>query len=215
MNIHPENNRKETRTIRIIADSSAKPIIARKERTQKLLARTDEWEEHVVAHLSDSAQRRVVDEAARLDSLHVDTVIRAVISADISSAGIGSGIGSGISPVVDILLRQIRIKQAGYRCQDTHKDLFDPSRFVDARYILELLQAANNTCFYCREPVLLFYEYRRDPKQWTLERIDNAFGHNRGNVEIACLSCNVRRRTMYHERYIATKQCVLRKLDHA
>jgi hypothetical protein len=25
-------------------------------------------------------------------------------------------------------------------------------------------------------------------------------------VEIACLNCNLRRRTMYHERYVFTKQ---------
>ena len=43
-------------------------------------------------------------------------------------------------------------------------------------------------------------------KQWTLERIDNGMGHNKDNVEIACLLCNLRRRTMYHERYVFTKQ---------
>ena len=29
---------------------------------------------------------------------------------------------------------------------------------------------------------------------------------NIGNIEISCLSCNLRRRTMHHERYILTKQ---------
>ena len=52
----------------------------------------------------------------------------------------------------------------------------------------------------------MIYEEVRDPKQWTLERIDNTRGHNSDNVEIACLTCNLRRRTMYHERYILTKQ---------
>jgi hypothetical protein len=42
--------------------------------------------------------------------------------------------------------------------------------------------------------------------QWTLERIDNDLGHNKNNVEIACLNCNLRRRTMYHERYLFTKE---------
>jgi hypothetical protein len=61
-------------------------------------------------------------------------------------------------------------------------------------------------CYYCKESVVLLYEYVRDPKQWTLERIDNSRGHNKDNVEIACLQCNLRRRCMYHERYLFTKQ---------
>jgi len=36
---------------------------------------------------------------------------------------------------------------------------------------------------------------------------------NRDNVVIACLECNMRRRTMYHERYLATKQLRVNKLE--
>ena len=61
-------------------------------------------------------------------------------------------------------------------------------------------------CFYCKDCVALLYENVREPRQWTLERIDNSIGHNIGNIEISCLSCNLRRRTMHHERYILTKQ---------
>jgi len=32
-------------------------------------------------------------------------------------------------------------------------------------------------------------------------------------VVIACLECNMRRRTMYYERYVATKQLKVNKLD--
>ena len=38
--------------------------------------------------------------------------------------------------------------------------------------------------------------------EWTIERIDNSIGHNKGNVEISCLNCNLRRRTMHYERYL-------------
>ena len=54
--------------------------------------------------------------------------------------------------------------------------------------------------------VEILYEKVREPKQWTLDRIDNRYGHNKENVLIACLDCNVRRKTMYHERYAFTKQ---------
>jgi hypothetical protein len=68
-------------------------------------------------------------------------------------------------------------------------------------------------CFYCKEYVNIIYEPIREPKQWSLERIDNTYGHNVDNVTIACLSCNIRRRTMYHERYVFTKQLSIIKTE--
>ena len=78
--------------------------------------------------------------------------------------------------------------------------------------VAELLREKQLRCFYCQENVHLMYNAVRDAKQWTLDRMDNSFGHNRGNVEIACLICNLRRRTMYHERYVFTKQMTVVKM---
>ena len=61
-------------------------------------------------------------------------------------------------------------------------------------------------CFYCKEPTNILYEYVREPKQWTIERLDNTYGHNCDNIVIACLSCNLRRRTTHFERYLSTKR---------
>ena len=105
----------------------------------------------------------------------------------------------------DIARREIRRKLDGYRRQDISKDKYDPIRFVDFPYVLELLET-NPYCYYCEEPVKILYEISRDPKQWTLERIQNTNGHNKDNVKISCLCCNLRRRTMYHEKYKFTKQ---------
>lgn len=102
--------------------------------------------------------------------------------------------------------RQINYKIHSYRSQDLKKSLYDESRFVDYTYVMELLREKKLLCFYCRESTTLMYDTVRDGKQWTLDRMDNSMGHNRGNVEIACLTCNLRRRTMYHERYVFTKQ---------
>jgi hypothetical protein len=72
------------------------------------------------------------------------------------------------------------------------------------------------SCVYCRNPTMVLYEYVREPKQWTLERIDNSLGHIFDNVQIACLTCNLRRRTMKQERYLLTKQMMhVVKLDDA
>jgi hypothetical protein len=112
----------------------------------------------------------------------------------------------------DSLARMIRGKLSGYRSQDTAKELYDESQFIRFEEVVQSLIKSEMECFYCKGDVQLFYEYVREPRQWTLDRIDNNFGHNRGNVEISCLECNLRRKTMYHERYVYTKQAVIRKV---
>jgi 5-methylcytosine-specific restriction endonuclease McrA len=103
------------------------------------------------------------------------------------------------------IYQQIKNKLSGYRSQDIEKGLLNIERFSDLSGVLQKMEACKLKCFYCRECVSLLYENVREPKQWTLERIDNKMGHNIDNVEIACLSCNLRRRTMNYERYVLTK----------
>jgi hypothetical protein len=112
------------------------------------------------------------------------------------------------SPRSKLFQSLIRKKISSYRSQDIEKGIYNVSNFVDFDDVMQLFQNSIS-CFYCREPVLLAYYYARDPKQWTLERIDNANGHNKGNVTIACLRCNLRRRTIHYERYLATKQMMV------
>lgn len=113
----------------------------------------------------------------------------------------------------ECIRQQIQYKINGYRGQDIKKELYDASLFVNYDYVLSLLYEKELRCFYCKEWTLLFYNSVREQKQWTLDRIDNGNGHNRGNVEIACLICNLRRRTMYHERYAFTKQLQIVKTN--
>ena len=112
----------------------------------------------------------------------------------------------------------IHQKLGGYRAQDIAKARYDPDKVITYTDLLDKLLGASKgadvpiPCFYCQEGVLLVYRDVRHPKQWTLERIDNARGHVVDNVVVACLACNVRRRTMYHERYVMTKQMVVQKM---
>ncbi len=108
--------------------------------------------------------------------------------------------------------RQIQNKISSYKMQDIQKKKYDDDKFVDFQFVISLLVDKKLSCFYCKESVYLFYNYVRENKQWTLERIYNERGHNTDNVEIACLNCNLRRRTMYHERYLFTKQLSVVKL---
>ena len=62
---------------------------------------------------------------------------------------------------------------------------------------------------------MILYSFVREPKQWTLERLNNVFGHNRDNVVLSCLQCNLRRRCILAERYVQTKQMsIIVKQDH-
>jgi len=101
---------------------------------------------------------------------------------------------------------QINNKKNGYKQQDIEKQLYVCNEFVDFSYIIELLYQSKLCCYYCGEHVHILYKYVREPKQWSLERIFNERGHNIGNVKIACLCCNLRRKTMHYQKYLDTKK---------
>lgn len=112
-----------------------------------------------------------------------------------------------------IILQQIRTKIGGYKQQDITKTLFSDSEFIDLEYVISLLCDCSLSCHYCRQPTVLLYDKVRDARQWTLDRIDNSRGHNRENVVIACLSCNLSRKTMYDGRFLFTKQLEIKKTN--
>lgn len=116
------------------------------------------------------------------------------------------------NPLLKEMKKQITNKIHSYRSQDIKKKLLQPDNLVDTPFVLNLLIQTQLECFYCKEQTLVLYDEVRAAKQWTLDRMDNSRGHNKDNVEIACLSCNLRRRTMYHERYVFTKQLSIVKL---
>jgi len=116
--------------------------------------------------------------------------------------------------VRELARRQIMAKIQGYHAQDIKKGIFSPEQFVDIETVMALLKKCELNCYYCRKATQVLYKHVREPCQWTLERIDNDFGHNKDNVVIACLSCNLKRRRMYHERFIFTKQLSIVKKDH-
>jgi len=105
------------------------------------------------------------------------------------------------------VLQQLTQKISGYKSQDIAKNLYNPNLFVQITNVIELLIDSKLKCHYCKKEIKVLYEIVRDPLQWTLDRIDNDHGHNTGNLLIACLSCNLRRKTIYHERYEMTKLC--------
>jgi hypothetical protein len=112
---------------------------------------------------------------------------------------------SGEETCIPLVEGQIRRKLSSYKSQDLDKGVFSQSEFATFQDVVDLFRRSVGACYYCHQSVLILYQHVRDPRQWTLERLDNSQGHNRDNVELACLSCNLRRRCMASERYVKTK----------
>ena len=115
--------------------------------------------------------------------------------------------------ITDIVSRELRKKISSYKSQDRRKNIYNDDEFIDFDFVINLFKETQLRCYYCDKQVFVIYDNVRECKQWTIERIDNRLGHNKGNSVMSCLDCNLRRRTMYHERYIMTKKLSLVKLS--
>jgi len=109
------------------------------------------------------------------------------------------------------LLRELKNKQNSYKGQDKKKEIFDEKFFISIDKIIELLVESKLKCYYCKEKIFIFYKHIREPKQWTLDRIDNDEGHNMENCVISCLKCNIQRKTLDDKKFRFTKQMVIIK----
>ena len=111
----------------------------------------------------------------------------------------------------NLIIRQIQKKINGYKSQDILKKIYSTEEFVSLPIVIQYLCDSEMKCYYCKEDIYILYDNVREPKQWSLERIYNKFGHNVNNVVISCLSCNLKRGCIYHERFLFTKQLNIMK----
>ena len=103
-------------------------------------------------------------------------------------------------------IKEIKAKLDGYARQDAENGIHDLSAFISLNATIELLLVSKLRCVYCRSCCDLIYRDVMAPHQWTLDRVNNDQGHNGGNVILACLACNLQRRTMDAERFKFGKQ---------
>jgi len=103
-------------------------------------------------------------------------------------------------------IKEIKNKLDGYARQDVANGVLDLSAIISLDATIELLLIGKLKCVYCRECCQLIYKDVMAPRQWTLDRVDNDQGHSGDNVTLACLACNLQRRTMDAERFKFGKQ---------
>ncbi len=61
---------------------------------------------------------------------------------------------------------------------------------IDYDYVINLLQSQEYKCKRCNNLVKLSWTQKYDEQQFSINRINNNWGHIKGNIEITCLLCN-------------------------
>ena len=104
-----------------------------------------------------------------------------------------------------IIINHIKTKIQSYKQQDTIKKIYNEDEFINLEQVINLLQETKLKCHYCSCETFLLYEIVREMKQWSLDRINNDIGHNKNNLVIACLECNLKRRRTNKDSFMFTK----------
>ncbi len=107
---------------------------------------------------------------------------------------------------IDNVKKSIERKIKGYENQDIKKEILNNKKLITYKDLLEILVISKLKCHYCRCDCLLMYDNIREKKQWTLDRLDNEQGHNRDNVVVSCLECNLKKGTIDDKKFRFAKQ---------
>ena len=108
---------------------------------------------------------------------------------------------------------ELKAKFNAYKSQDKIKHKYDEDKHITYTQMIQKLYDSQLKCYYCECSLLILFNNKREGCQWTLERLDNNIGHYDSNTCIACLKCNLKRRTDSHEYFKQGKQLTLIKLD--
>jgi len=108
-----------------------------------------------------------------------------------------------------LYISHIKTKISGYKQQDILKKKLNESLLVSFEEVIQLLEQCDMKCHYCSQEVYILYERVREMKQWSLDRINNDIGHNSGNLIVACLECNLKRRRTNKDAFMFTKNMVI------
>ena len=115
-------------------------------------------------------------------------------------------------PEKKYIYTHLKKKLDGYKAQDKRWEIYSEYHTIKMDELLNQLIESNMKCHYCRKSMKIKYR-NRDPLQWTLDRIQNEQGHNKMNVVISCLGCNLSRRNIHIDKFLFTKQLIIEKID--
>jgi len=134
------------------------------------------------------------------------TLLKMIFNKEITSEKV-------IDKHIAMIVSHIKAKISSYKQQDILKNKLNDSEFVSFNDVIELLYSSQMKCHYCSCETYLLYEVVRENKQWSLDRINNEIGHNRNNLLIACLECNLKRRRTNKDAFFFTKNLKIVRLD--
>jgi hypothetical protein len=112
-----------------------------------------------------------------------------------------------------IVIHELKLKFNSYKYQDKHKHKFDIDQHITLNQIISKLYNCQLKCYYCNTDLFLFHSKKRIHNQWSLERLNNNLGHYDSNTCIACLKCNLQRRTDNYEYFKQGKSIMIEKID--
>jgi hypothetical protein len=119
-----------------------------------------------------------------------------------------------IDDVSKIAIQEINKKICGYKQQDKIKKKFDEDKFLTFESIINKMVSCELKCRYCKNEMNVLYDISREMTQWSVDRINNDYGHNIDNFHLACLDCNLKRRKRTDEKFLFTKQLNIIKQDN-
>ena len=111
-----------------------------------------------------------------------------------------------------LIVSQIKNKINNYKSQDIKKDIHDYENLISFDNIIKKMISSKLECHYCNIKTYILYNKVREPRQWTLDRINNFDEHTNTNTVICCLSCNISRRRKNSTKFLFTKQLVINKI---
>lgn len=107
---------------------------------------------------------------------------------------------------------EIKKKINAYKLQDVRKKRYNTESFITLEETYDKLLVSKLGCYYCKCNTTIFYTHVRQENQWTLERLDNNYGHSNDNTVIACLDCNLKRCTKSSKDFKFAKQLTIKKI---
>ena len=116
--------------------------------------------------------------------------------------------------ITKIVIQQINTKIYGYKHQDVIKKHLNEEKLLTFQSVIQKMIDCELKCRYCMKEMLVLYDISREIRQWSVDRIDNNFGHNIDNFHLACLECNLKRRRRTDENFLFTKQLNIIKKEN-